>query len=372
MRYLSKINFRIKLLYTKIKKNFASVTQRNKPITECRVMTPKSDTFHIIIACDSGSSHSFTFSRYRFRRILFITVVSFFILGIGTFQSFHYLHKSKILSANLTETSNQLENLSQNFYNELDEKEREMLKDYQSRIILLTKELQGATTENDSIKHSYIDTIQQYERQLASIRNKQEAALEQNINKLKNQNQAIESMMARLGVPVKNGRKSGGSGGPFIPSQPETQQKLLLQSEQYLELLKKTPLGLPTQGRKTSPFGHRTDPFTGKAAFHSGLDFEGDIGSAIISTANGTVKETGQEKWGYGNFVRLKHDNGIETLYAHLHKINVNSGDTIQRGQVIGQLGNSGRSTGPHLHYEILIDGQPCNPDKFVAPIILN
>ncbi len=329
-------------------------------------MSRTSDTIHIIISGGSGAGRSFTFSRRRLRRYSCILLTGFLLLALGTWKGFIFSHQNLELSDKLAETSAQLDDLSSNFTTELDRKEVELISAYQSRIEMLSSELTEVNTELDNNNRRHTDMIQQYERQLTSLRRDHESALEQTISRLNERSQAIESMMDRIGVSVKSEKKGGASGGPYIAVQPDT-QKLLQQSGRYLELLKKTPLGQPVNGRIGSGFGRRSDPFSGKEAMHTGIDFEGKIGSRVVATAEGVVAEVAFDKGGYGNFVRIRHGNGYETLYAHLHKPEVRSGESVKRGQLIGQLGNTGRSTGPHVHYEILLNGQHVNPAKFIA-----
>ena len=115
----------------------------------------------------------------------------------------------------------------------------------------------------------------------------------------------------------------------------------------------------------TSGFGIRSDPFLGRPAMHTGLDFRAASGDPVRATANGKVASAG---WagGYGRMVEIDHGNGLSTRYGHLSEINVKVGDVIKIGQVIGEVGSTGRSTGPHLHYETRIDGEAVDPQKFL------
>lgn len=127
-----------------------------------------------------------------------------------------------------------------------------------------------------------------------------------------------------------------------------------------------TPLGLPYQGAVTSAFGHRENPFGGsEIETHKGLDIQGPMGAAVKAMAKGVVTFSGP-KGGYGNCIIVKHANGFETLYGHLSKILVRPGEQINVGQQIGNIGSTGRSTGPHLHYEIHKNGQRINPQSFL------
>ncbi len=131
------------------------------------------------------------------------------------------------------------------------------------------------------------------------------------------------------------------------------------------DALLSTPSIWPVQGYLTSGFGYRSSPFTGKPTLHRGLDISNRIGMPIRAPARGTVTFVGTEG-GYGSVVILDHGNNITTRYAHLSKVSVKVGQYVQRGEVIAALGNSGRSTGPHLHYEVLVNGVHVNPLRYI------
>ena len=122
----------------------------------------------------------------------------------------------------------------------------------------------------------------------------------------------------------------------------------------------------------SSGFGYRADPFTGGAAFHAGLDFRGPIGAPIHAAAKGTVSFAGV-KQGYGNVIEIDHGNGLMTRYAHMSRFAARIGQPVEAGAVIGAIGNTGRSTGPHLHFEVRIHDRPVNPRPFLeaAPHVL-
>lgn len=133
------------------------------------------------------------------------------------------------------------------------------------------------------------------------------------------------------------------------------------------ELYKYTPLIWPCYGRVVSPFGWRIHPVYGEPHFHTGIDIANNIGTPIHATADGTVKYTGWQE-GYGKVVVLEHKFGYSTVYGHLSTIKVKPGQKISRGEVVGLMGDTGTSTGPHLHYEVWKDSRICNPVKFVNP----
>lgn len=128
-----------------------------------------------------------------------------------------------------------------------------------------------------------------------------------------------------------------------------------------------TPLGLPFSGSITSTFGHRENPFSGSGVeTHKGLDISGPMGAPVKAMAKGEVTFAGP-RGGFGNCIMLKHGNGFETLYGHLSKILVRPGQQIEIGQQIGNIGSTGRSTGPHLHYEVHRNGEKINPQSFLT-----
>lgn len=133
------------------------------------------------------------------------------------------------------------------------------------------------------------------------------------------------------------------------------------------------PQVIPAAGASVSSgFGYRSDPFAGTAAFHAGLDFKGPTGAPIFAAASGRVVFVGPRS-GYGNCVEIDHGNGLRTRYAHMSAFRSRIGQPVVAGQVIGAVGSTGRSTGPHLHFEVRLHGQPVNPRPFleVAPNVL-
>ncbi len=169
-----------------------------------------------------------------------------------------------------------------------------------------------------------------------------------------------------------------GMGGPFVPVKlpadagPFERQLYRInitraQVERLNRTLALVPYRKPVIGEVefTSGFGVRSDPFLGRPAMHTGLDFRASTGDPVRATANGKVVSSGWSG-GYGRMVEIDHGNGLATRYGHLSEINVRVGDQIKIGQVIGAVGSTGRSTGPHLHYETRIDGEAVDPQKFL------
>jgi murein DD-endopeptidase MepM/ murein hydrolase activator NlpD len=172
-----------------------------------------------------------------------------------------------------------------------------------------------------------------------------------------------------------------GQGGPLMPmsfstkgeepSADELRANRILRQLDHLNLYRiaasKAPFAKPVKDavRFTSGFGYRRDPKTGGRRLHKGADFAGPTGTPIYSTADGVIVHAGWSS-GYGRLIKIQHEFGIETRYAHLSKIRVKVGQRVSRGQRIGDMGNTGRSTGTHLHYEVRVGGKPANPMIYI------
>lgn len=143
------------------------------------------------------------------------------------------------------------------------------------------------------------------------------------------------------------------------------QQEIVHQLRNNQDILESTPSIWPTSGWVTSPFAWRTSPFTGKREFHKGIDISAPRGTPIYAPARGVVELSGRDG-SYGLSVRMKHNSSLATRYAHMHRIAVKKGQTVTRGELIGYVGNTGRSTGPHLHYEVRLNGVPVNPKRYI------
>jgi len=171
---------------------------------------------------------------------------------------------------------------------------------------------------------------------------------------------------------------AGALGGPFIPAQLpkdamsfERQLHRIQVTRAQISRLTRTlgavPVRKPIEGELDlqSGFGVRIDPFLGRPAMHTGLDLHGETGDAVRATADGTVTAAGWSG-GYGRMVDIDHGNGLSTRYGHLSSIDVRVGQSIRTGQIIGKVGSTGRSTGPHLHYETRLRGEAIDPQKFL------
>lgn len=201
-----------------------------------------------------------------------------------------------------------------------------------------------------------------------------------------------ERVAALVGVkpeelPAPSRTAQGAKGGPYVPAQSVSvdQMHTMLRSldeaaeqrtdmftmfesrllEKRLQMLL-IPSTRPVDVAMGSGFGFRTDPFTGNPALHTGLDYPADVGTPVMAAAGGVVISADQHA-AYGNTVEIDHGRGLMTRYAHNSRILVKAGDLVKRGQAIAEVGNTGRSTGPHLHFEVIVDGVPQDPEKFLA-----
>ncbi len=186
---------------------------------------------------------------------------------------------------------------------------------------------------------------------------------------------AITQALEAAGLPVDSEFGKSDVGGPLIPLDSsmifDSKVKELDEALDALDHLKKEarqlPLANPAPGRSvTSPFGVRTDPILGTAALHSGMDFRAPMGMPAKVTAPGVVTKAGWNG-GYGRMVEVDHGNGFATRYGHLSEIDVAVGQKVDAGSIIGKTGSSGRSTGPHLHYEVRHNGEAIDPLRFLT-----
>jgi murein DD-endopeptidase MepM/ murein hydrolase activator NlpD len=205
-------------------------------------------------------------------------------------------------------------------------------------------------------------------------------AQRQKLEQLKDRVDAIDAATRRLaeisGVTGEGGTDARGAGGPSVPMdeasiaavearavQLEAQLK---NYEQALREKARIPSIWPVAGETTDGFGGRSNPFGGSSLeFHSGQDIRAERGTPVVAAATGTVLSAGWQN-GYGQMIEVSHGGGLTTRYAHLSKIEVAAGQPIARGDVLGRVGSTGRSTGPHLHYEVRIDGESVNPRAYL------
>jgi murein DD-endopeptidase MepM/ murein hydrolase activator NlpD len=225
------------------------------------------------------------------------------------------------------------------------------------------------------------NVIVRLQNSLDQVERRQLASLTSLEDSLESRARRMRGVFSDLGLDIgqlEAATPRAAMGGPFVPVKLsgdsgafERQLSRINISRAQVDRLNRTlalvPYRKPVIGEVefTSGFGVRSDPFLGRPAMHTGLDFRAAMGDPVRVTANGKVASSG---WagGYGRMVEIDHGNGLSTRYGHLSEINVKVGDVVKIGQVIGAVGSTGRSTGPHLHYETRIDGEAVDPQKFL------
>jgi murein DD-endopeptidase MepM/ murein hydrolase activator NlpD len=223
-------------------------------------------------------------------------------------------------------------------------------------------------------------TISSLENFELDILKKVEHLTIKDMEKVRNSINAVNNELKKRGKyfnPLANSKKDN-KGGVFVPDTlaDYSNEKLIAQTQAtfeavdnrayYQEAMKRVPLGKPVWTYwLTSPFGKRSDPFNTKSAVHKGVDLAAAKGNKIKTMAEGKVSEA-KVMTGYGNVIEIDHGNGFKTKYAHLNKMYVKQGDKVNQGQAIGEVGSTGRSTGPHLHYEVIYEGVNVDPMVFI------
>ena len=288
---------------------------------------------HIIITGDTGKIVRYPTSRRKLRLFFTGAVLTLLFLTIATFFSISLFTENHSVSNRLAVLEQRL-------------KTNENLLDKQREV----------SSEKIAEMRSQLTTYEEKKEKMSTA-----------ASELNERNEVIKKVMDTLGINLNIPKNSGtkNSGGPFIREPKARYDELLYTTDKYLKTIQHLPLGRPVQGSITSRFGKRKDPVNGKNAFHSGIDLHGTRGEKIHATADGIVEKVSRNG-GYGKYIRINHGNGYSTGFAHLKKYLVKEGESVKRRQVIGLVGNTGRSTGPHLHYEICLDKKPINPYKFM------
>ncbi len=250
----------------------------------------------------------------------------------------------------------------------------------------LEKQLEDAKTERARLaqerdrlnqeKQRLSAEITDMEKRQQNLVSGQHEAFAQVIERTRGGIEAIHKIIVRTGLDPERFGAGNGTGGPFVDARNAVKgdgnitAAALGGQISRLEELKRVARALPVMApverpRVASPFGLRTDPFNGRPAMHNGLDIAGPNRSPVMATAPGTVVFAGRSGE-FGTLVEIDHGFGIHTRYAHLSKINVKVGQKVGVRQTVGLIGSSGRSTGPHLHYEVIHDGKNLDPQKFL------
>jgi murein DD-endopeptidase MepM/ murein hydrolase activator NlpD len=314
------------------------------------------DRYHIIVTGENGRSSSFQISKKG--ALLSLSSAIILVLSVcvfGYFTTGSYL-SNKLLTKKVHSLQTRLttsEQATKDYLQQI----ADLKQAHQTELLALIEEQQDTLADQ---KMSF--DLENTNLQLENLRLMNTA-----VSDLNQRSELIETVMHTIGVKIKDGTSGAeeGSGGPYVPADETSYDDLLQKVDDYLEAVRLMPLGRPVSGSISSAYGKRSDPINGKNAFHEGVDIRGERGEKVFATAAGTVSKA-FKNGGYGNYVELDHGNGYRTVYAHLQNYLVKPGERVEQGQVIGQVGDTGRSTGAHLHYEIRLGNKPINPTKFM------
>ncbi|MEW6219425.1 MAG: M23 family metallopeptidase [Thermodesulfobacteriota bacterium] len=276
---------------------------------------------HIVITGETGATRAFVVSKTRLKTTLLLAASLFVGLAVGTAVSFTYFVDNLVL-----------------------------------------------VTSRDSLKDN-LETTQVINQRLQDRIRTQEASREEQLQtalaELAERSRRIEAVLSSVGVELPVHEDAASAGGPFAAPSQEAVSEITFKVDSYLDAVSAVPLGAPVTGTLSSAFGRRRDPVNNRPAFHGGIDIRQQYGTPVTATANGRVRDTGYSG-AFGNYVEIEHGNGFVTYFYHLKKALVPRDAVVERGQVVGLLGSSGRSTGPHLHYAIHFQDQPLDPMRFV------
>lgn len=286
---------------------------------QCISMADK--RIHIIITGDDGKGRAIAVRRKTVRNVCIASFLLTLCLTAGTIAGFKFYQYNTILASRTQTLDTEL-----------------------SQTALLLRE---TLSERDRLKEDKANL------------------LETSISRLDEKSKVIQEIMDMIGVEVKIDEDASHSGGPFVAPDEEYGEQLIDQTDRFLDVFRQIPVGRPVPGSISSKYGRRTDPLLKKSAFHPGIDFRGHTGDSIRATADAVVKKSSRSK-ALGNYVILSHGNGFETIFGHMQKSLVKKGDKVTRGQVIGLIGNTGRSTGSHLHYTLRHNGKSVDPMKYL------
>lgn len=236
-------------------------------------------------------------------------------------------------------------------------------------LLLLTVTIIFLSLEVSKIRQERISHSQEIARLKSQIPVAPDTLQARNyIQDIESKLEKINQYLIKRGIKGFSVKEVGGNNEATTELSPE--ETYALYSDRLVDILAGiafTPIGYPANFIMNSRFGYRSDPIRrGRVEFHPGIDFKGSRGDAVKSTADGQVVIAGWFQ-GYGKCVKIRHQNNLETVYGHLSKVNVKVGQMVNTGQVIGQVGSTGHSTGNHLHYEVRKNGKPVNPGSYLS-----
>jgi len=300
----------------------------------------KSDKIHIIITGESGPGRTFLLDRRTARRALFTGISIIALLFAGTISGCYHWQEKSALEKKLSEVERNSSRENQELRCQLAETQKQL----------------------GRIRLQKLRIIDNYESKLVQLRRETEKLYSGDIYK---RAKMIKALMDEVGIRYNVEEDPSHSGGLYIAVNSGKESSMINETDRFICFLQKLPIGRPVNGSISSLYGRRQDPLNHKRAFHAGLDFRANQGDEIHATGSGIVKTSSYQR-GFGNCVIVDHGNGYETLYAHLSKRLVSKGERINKDQVIGLVGSTGRSTGSHLHYEVHYRDKSVNPIKFL------
>ncbi len=302
------------------------------------------ETLHIIVTGESGTGRAFLIEKKKIRRGVIGAILSVILLLIGTITSGYHWQQNNALRQQIAQLSQSKGRTTRH----------------------IARELAQTKAELTRIRFQHLQVIDRYETRIAKLQHEEAKRYAQSINRLDERNKIIETLMGQIGIKLEVDEDPGHSGGLYIDPAVKTGDELIDNTDRYLSVLQQLPLARPMNTRITSRYGTRKDPINHRKAFHAGIDFKGRSGDKVHATGSGIVRRSSYNHGGFGNCIVIDHGHGYETLYAHLSKRLVKAGAKVTRGQVIGLVGNTGRSTGSHLHYEVHRNKKTIDPMKFL------
>jgi murein DD-endopeptidase MepM/ murein hydrolase activator NlpD len=292
----------------------------------------------MIIPTPTSKAHRFSFSRQALKIVLGTTAVLTILLLVFIIQYFYMVNDMWELKSLRKETKAQKIQI-QTFASNVTDLKKQMarLKDLDAKLRVITDI--GPPPQSDQLmgmggpEERGTDAVYQN----GTVKEEDLKKMDEDLNRLKSEASAQELSFEKLTEAMKDRRSLWAS----------------------------TPSVWPVRGWLTSGFGNRLSPFTGSVAMHNGIDVASQRDTPVVATAGGVVSYEGFDG-GLGKVVKLNHGYGMQTIYGHLAKINVRIGQKVKRGEVIGLVGNTGLSTGPHVHYEIFVNNVPVNPLRYI------
>jgi murein DD-endopeptidase MepM/ murein hydrolase activator NlpD len=292
----------------------------------------------MIIPTPTSKAHRFSFSRQALKIVLGTTAVFTILLLVFIIQYFYMVNDMWELKSLRKETKAQKIQI-QTFASNVTDLKKQMarLKDLDAKLRVITDI--GPPPQSDQLmgmggpEERGTDAVYQN----GTVREEDLKKMDEDLNRLKSDASAQELSFEELTEAMKDRRSLWAS----------------------------TPSVWPVRGWLTSGFGNRLSPFTGSVAMHNGIDVASQRDTPVVATAGGVVSYEGFDS-GLGKVIKLNHGYGMQTIYGHLAKVNVRIGQKVKRGEVIGLVGNTGLSTGPHLHYEVFVNNVPVNPLRYI------